>query len=173
MERLTPLELEKTQFRRALRGYDRAHVEEVRARAVSEIEGLLRELRTMREMADRALSDLERYRAQESVLTESIVLAQKAADEIRAAAHREAEATLHEARNTASDIRREAHVKLNEMRWEMEKLSVEKKMLQERLRSLLERQLALLDESGAVQPALVHWVPDSSEVLEHEDEAMS
>lgn len=91
MERLLPIDLERLTLRRALRGYERASVDQWLANASAEIETLLHERDEAREANARLQSELATHRAQESTLKDALLLATKAADETRALAHREAD----------------------------------------------------------------------------------
>lgn len=97
MERLLPIDLERLTLRRAFRGYDRASVDQWLAHASAEIETLLHERDEARNANERLMAELGTHRAQEATLKDALLLAQKAADDTRALAHREAEQIIAQA----------------------------------------------------------------------------
>jgi cell division initiation protein len=119
MERLLPIDLERLQFRRTLRGYDPRSVDDWKTRSATEIETLIKELAAMREACERQSGELETLRAQEDTLKNALVLAQKAADETRALAHKEAELILADARGKV----RQAHEEVERLRLEATRLA--------------------------------------------------
>lgn len=139
MERIMPIDLENVQLRKSLGGYDRRAVETLLKDTARSMESLLTENAALREELDRQRVDLVGYRTQEETLREALLLAQRAADETRAAAHRQADAILEEARQAALAEKMAVQQKLSEMRWELEKLRQERQRFADEFRELLGR----------------------------------
>ena len=156
MERLMPIDLERIQLGTGWRGYDKKEVDAICLRAANEIGALLQELKEARETAATMTREVESYRAQEQTLKEALLLAQKAADETRASAHREANSIIEEARRQAGEIDQTAQARIADLRWEIERLGLERQRFESRLRTMLEEQLRLLDQGRPGQPALVN-----------------
>lgn len=156
MDRLKPLDLERMEPQRRLFGYDRAAVRETFTRAAKEIERLLRELDECRAELASAQAEIARFRAQESTLKEAILLAQKAADETRANAQKEADLIRERARQDAAQVQQQMQGIVNDLRWEMERLRMEKSKFVDRFRQMLDEQLRLLDSSSPAQMALIN-----------------
>ena len=95
-ERLTPVDILNMRFRRRWRGYAIAEVDEFVRKAASEMEKVLADNATMKERVGAIERELAQYRALEATMKDALILAQKAADETRAAAHAQAEAKYHE-----------------------------------------------------------------------------
>lgn len=148
MERILPIDLERLELRRALRGYDRASVDEWLHKAALEIETLIKELQAARELGERQRSELEIHRAQESTLKEALLLAQKTADETRALAHREAEHILEHARRCAEDEQRTLDGRLERMRDEISRTRTEGTRLAGALRAVAESTCRALDDAA-------------------------
>lgn len=119
MERILPIDLERLQFRHALRGYDRGSVDQWMAKSAVEIETLIKELAASREACERQARELETLHAQEDTLKGALVLAQKAADQTRALAHKEADLIVADARARV----REAHEEVERLRLEATRLA--------------------------------------------------
>ena len=95
-ERLTPVDILNMRFRRRMRGYAIAEVDDFVRTTASEMEKILADNATMKERTANIERELSQYRALESTMKDALILAQKAADETRAAAHAQAEAKYRE-----------------------------------------------------------------------------
>lgn len=145
MERLSPIDLERTQLPKAMRGYEPGAVDALVQRAARELEEMLSENKNLRSEVYEMTRDLKRYRDQETMLTEALVLAQKTADEVKSAAKKEAELIVQEARQNAADLVREAdHQKQNAF-WEVEKVRQQQVSFETRFREILEEHLSHLN----------------------------
>lgn len=148
MERLLPIDVDSASLPVRLRGYDRRAVDSLLTRASSEMERLRTEVQEARRMADQALTELERHRAQEDTLRETLLMAQRAADDTRAAARREAEALVDAARRTHADARRDAELEVQELRWEIDRLQRERESLAFRIRGVLDETARILERDA-------------------------
>ncbi|MCS7066037.1 MAG: DivIVA domain-containing protein [Fimbriimonadales bacterium] len=144
-KRLTVLEIETKKFRRRLRGYDPTAVDAFLQEVAVHYEEALTENHQLREELIGLREELQRYRALENTLRESLVLAQKSADETRANAHREAELILREAHLQAEQIRRDAEERIQHLMGEIEALETRKRAAVMELRSLLLAHLQALE----------------------------
>lgn len=146
-----PIDLERAELRKKLWGYDRAEVERLINGAAKSLQEALMENVAIRQDLERLRAEVETVRRQEDTLRDVLVVAQRAADETRAVAHREAETILEEARQAAQAERNDTQRKLSETRWEIERLTTERQRVADELRVLLERHLRELDPpSGPV-----------------------
>lgn len=148
MERLRPIEIEKSLFPVKFKGYERAAVDDFKARCAKELETVLAELKATREDAERLRAEVEGFRAQENTLKEALVLAQRTADETKAAAHKESDVIVERARNEAAELRRDLESKLTDVRWDLEKARLEKQQFLGNFRAMLEDHLRNLTESN-------------------------
>jgi cell division initiation protein len=136
-ERLTPVDILNMRFRRRLRGYAFGDVDEFVRQAATELERALADNAALKEKLASAEREVAQYRALESTMKDALILAQKAADETRAAAHAQAEAKHRETeaqiQQAASQIlrlqeerrrfAREMHARLTaQMQWLAEEL---------------------------------------------------
>ncbi|MCS7208532.1 MAG: DivIVA domain-containing protein [Fimbriimonadales bacterium] len=143
--RLTVLEIETKRFRRRLRGYDPTAVDAFLHEVAAHYEEVLTENRRMREELVGLRQEAERYRAMEGALKESLVLAQRSADETRSNAHKEAELIVREARLRAEQIVREAEQRAQHLISETEALEARKRAVVMELRALLLTHLQALE----------------------------
>lgn len=144
-KRLTVLEIETKKFRKRLRGYDPAQVDAFLQLVATHYEEILTENHQMREELVGLREEAQRYRAMENTLKESLVLAQRTADETRANAHREAEIILREARLQAEQIQHSAQARIEQLQREIETLEARKRAVVFELRAMLLSHLQALD----------------------------
>ncbi len=139
MDRIMPIDLERAQLRKSFRGYAVKEVDTLLQGAADTMQSLLVENDALKQEMERQRAELDRSRRQEDTLKDTLLLAQKAADDTRASAQRHADALLEEARNGALAERVAAQQAVSEMRWEVERVKAERKKFAEEFRSMLER----------------------------------
>jgi len=151
--RLTPLDLRKQEFRKTMRGFDPAEVDDFRVRAADELERVIRERMALEEALARAEEQLGAFREREKAMNAALVSAQQLRAETREQAEREAQMIVREA-----EAEGERH--LDRARREIERLEAMAQNLARQhhaylaaLRSLVERQKAELDAMADAQPA--------------------
>src|SRR5579871_1001739 len=102
MEKITPVDIQHKSFKKALQGYDRSDVDQV----LDEIIETLEDEAQQRAALEAEIADLKErishFKAMEESLQSTLLLAQRTADEVKAAAHKEADLIKQEAR-LASD----------------------------------------------------------------------
>jgi DivIVA domain-containing protein len=103
---LTPLDVRKKKgdFRRAMRGYEPALVDDFLDLVAERLEELVRENLALRERAQQATDSLSAFKARETALNEALVSAQQLREEMRTQATREGELLLREARAEAERV---------------------------------------------------------------------
>jgi cell division initiation protein len=137
MDRMMPIDLERADLRKRLRGYDPKTVDALRLQAAAEMELLRKELSEANAELDRLRAEVCGTRAMEETLKQALILAQKTADETRAQAHREADSIIHDARRKAAED-------LRELRMEADRLREDNAAFEASFRSTLESHLARL-----------------------------
>ena len=101
---LTPVEIRHVTIRRRLRGYDRPATDALLTRIAESFEDVWRERADLRDELERLEGELARFRELEVLLRNTLVSAERSADELRAQAHREADVILDEARIKAREL---------------------------------------------------------------------
>jgi len=139
MDRIMPIDLERVQLRKSFRGYETSTVDQLIKGSADSLQSLLIENAGLREEVERQRQELERTRLQENTLKDALILAQKAADETRAAAHRHGENILEEARQAALAERISMQQQVSELRWDMERLRSERQRFESEFKSMLDR----------------------------------
>jgi cell division initiation protein len=133
---LTPVEIRHIRFPRRPFGYARAAVDGLLAQIADSFEEVWRDRADLAEKVDHLEDDLVRYRELETLLRTTLVSAERAAQELRAQAKREAELIVGEAHSDARSITRAASA-------ERERLLAETR----RLRALLRAVLGTLEDA--------------------------
>jgi DivIVA domain-containing protein len=105
---LTPLDIRKQEFRRALRGYEPVGVEDFRMRVADELERVIREKSVLEERLGALTEQLSVFRERERAMNEALVAAQQLRTDARAAAEREAQVVRREAEAQAQRLLDEA-----------------------------------------------------------------
>ena len=142
---LTPLDVRSQEFARALRGYDRAQVDEFKMAISEELERLLRERAQHEERLHSAQEQLRAYRDRERAMNEALVAAQQLRVDSREQAEREAELVLREARAEADRIMERARQEEAVVRQRADGAARQFSTYVASFRALLERHLGEVD----------------------------
>ena len=143
--KITPLDITQKQFRRVIRGLDAPEVEAFLAFVASEFEELVKESTLLREQVKRQDEQLADHRARERALQETLVTAQKASEEIREAARKEAEITIAEAELQAEKIVQGAHTRFLRIVDDINELKRQRVTFEASIRATVESHLKLLE----------------------------
>ena len=156
---LTALEISQRQFKRILRGLDPAEVQAFLGEVASGHESLAREIQQLKDVVVRQGDEVEGYRARERMVHETLVTAQKACDDIREAARREADAKLKEAELQAERIVQSAHTRYQRVLDDVNELKRQRVQLAAQLRSVLRAHEKLLEALGDGERPEAHEPP--------------
>ena len=105
---VTPLDIQNKEFRRGMRGYREEEVDAFLDQVIEDYENLFRENQNLKDKLAMLEQSIGRYREMEDVLKNTMIMAQKNADELRQNAEKEASLLLDQARLEAEQITREA-----------------------------------------------------------------
>ncbi len=119
---VTPLDLRQQNFKTAMRGYDRGEVDALLNEVANDYEGALRESDRLRQEVVRLENALAGHRSEEKSLRNTLVSAQRLADELRETAERDAERIMREAEVRAEVLVQKAQTRLDDLQREIEGL---------------------------------------------------
>ncbi len=142
---VTPLDIHQKQFRRSLRGYDREEVEAFLALLAAEFEELIKETMALRDETRRKDEEIAEYRSRERTMQETLITAQKASEEIRESARKEAEITISEAELQAEKIVQGAHSRFLRIVDDINELKRQRVQFEANVRALVDSHLKLLE----------------------------
>jgi cell division initiation protein len=101
---LTPVEIRHVKLGRRPLGYDRKATDDVLADIVTSFEQVWRERADLRDEIEELEAELARQKEIEGVLRNTLISAERMADDVRTQARREADVIIAEARASARDI---------------------------------------------------------------------
>jgi len=146
MPRITPLEIQKQRFSRKWRGLDPVEVESFLAMAAEELEDLAR-AKSELESRVRALEEENvGHRERERMLRDTLTTAQRASEDIREAAQREAELTVREAQDASERLTHHALQRSAEIEKAIHDLKLQRASFRLELQKMLELYAAVLEE---------------------------
>lgn len=105
---LTPAEIRHTELQRGLTGYRKGQVDQLVSDMVESFEEVWRERADLGERVEQLETELQRHRELEALLRTTLVSAERAAQELKDQARREAELVVSEAHAEARAISRAA-----------------------------------------------------------------
>jgi len=159
MARITVVDIQHKTFKRALQGYDRAEVDQFLDELIETIE----DDATARAALESDIADLKErishFKAMEESLQHTLVLAQRTADEVKAAAHKEADLIKQEARMAAERELARLGDRTDESRREYQRALETAEKAKSELRSLLMTHLALLERPTAASAPVAAPAP--------------
>ncbi len=104
MPRLTPLEIQKHEFSRKWKGLDPVEVESFLALLAEEMEEIVRANADLSARVGRLTEENAEHRERERILKETLLTAQRASEDIRSQAQKQAELVLREAQDGAERL---------------------------------------------------------------------
>ena len=142
---LTPLELEKTEFKGGI-GYTKRSVNDFFNRLREDYEKIYKENIELKDKINLLNEGIGQYKAMEEVLKTSMINAQTSAEEIKKNAQEKAENIIQEAQFMAQKNREFSNQEVIDAKVEAENIRKEMKVYKAKVESILKAQLDLLKE---------------------------
>ena len=146
--RLTPLDIRKQPFMKKLMGFDPDQVNSFLEQVASEYEQIVRQNDELSAQVREQTSQLDQYRKIEKILNDTLITAQRATDEGRINAQKEAELILRDAQLRAEKYEEKSRQTVSQLESDIISLRTQRDSFLTRLRSMLKDQLALVDIMG-------------------------
>ena len=162
--KISPLDIRKQNFKRALRGVDPEEVRMFLEVVASEYEKVLQDNAMMAEKLRYQEQRLDEYRELERSMRNSLVTADRIANESREASEREAGRIIQDAHTRAERILEDSRERLQKLVQDVESLRSKKDIYVRRFRTMLEAQLSVLNEQGQ-QFDEIHGLENSAHSL--------
>jgi cell division initiation protein len=145
--RITVVDIQHRTFKRALQGYDRTDVDQF----LDEIIESLEDEASARAALEAEIADLKErishFKAMEDSLQSTLLLAQRTADEVKAAAHKEADLIKQEARLQSEREVGSLNDRVEDARREHQRMHDIAEKAKSEIRSLLLSHLSLIDRA--------------------------
>lgn len=142
---ITPVDIQEKEFERAFRGYDMEDVDDFLDHIAKDLEELIAENIRLQEEVELLKSKNKSYQQMEDTMQSAIVVAQRAADELKQKTAKEAAAVKALAANEARQLIEAARNRSSGIVLEHESLVRQLKGFKERFRSFIEVQLKTID----------------------------
>jgi len=157
--RITPLDIRKQPFRRALRGFDSDAVNSFLEMVANEFEALNRLNGEHASRVKQLEEKVEGYAKIERTLNETLLTAQKLGDDVRSNAQKEADLIIREATARAGQEENEIRRRIMKLENDLASLKNQRDTFLERFKGLLTTQLNLL---GTISGDLKQEVEEKS-----------
>ena len=145
---LTPIDIQKKEFEVKFRGYDSADVDLFLDMVAQDYEKLYKENIELKDKISMLTEAVDNYKAMETTLRDSIILAQKSAEEIRKNAAEQSESVLREARLKAEEMRVQAQNDISHLTGKIEALRMETDAYKVQIKSLCAGICDMLDKES-------------------------
>jgi DivIVA domain-containing protein len=139
---LTPLDVRRYEFGKALRGYDPERVNQFRDQVAEELERLSRLNQDLDAKARGFHEQLRAFRERDKAINDALISAQQLRSEIREQAEKEAQLILREARADADRVGEEMRSEIRRLQDQLVSLEQSRRAYLAQLRLTAERQLS-------------------------------
>ncbi len=146
---LTPLDVRRYDFGRALNGYNRERVDQFRDQVAEELERLVRINQDLDAKARSFHEQLRHFRERDKAMNEALVSAQQLRGELREQAEREAQLVVREAAAEGERLVETARVEMRRMEEELDALDRSRRTYLAQMRTLIARQLSEVEASDS------------------------
>lgn len=143
--RISPLDVGNRRFPKRWRGYAQPEVDLFLETVSQELEEIVQENHFLAEELRRKSTELSDFQEKEQILKETMITAQKVADDMRNNMVKEAQVILAQAELEGDQIIRGAHDRVIQLQEEIQGLKQERIRLTEELRAVLRTYLAMLE----------------------------
>lgn len=155
---LTPLDIHNKEFHVRLRGYDQDEVNDFLDQIIKDYEIALKQNEKLQNELDQSLEKLKYFNDLKDSLNQSIIVAQEAADKVKANSQKEAEIInkeaqkqgqdiIEQANDKAKNIVEEASAKAKRLAVETDDLRKQARIFRQKLQVMMESQLEVVKGS--------------------------
>jgi DivIVA domain-containing protein len=149
---LTPLDVRRYEFGKALRGYEPERVDQFREQVAEELERLSRLNQDLDAKARGFHEQLRAFRERDKAINEALISAQQLRGEIREQAEKESQLIIREARAEADRLVDEARSEIRRIEDQLGSLDRARRAYLAQLRVLIERQLSEINAAEQSPP---------------------
>ena len=160
----TPNEIKNKTFTNARNGFEPTEVESYLEQLSNEIERLKEDKAQLEKVVEDKESNIQSYKEVHQSVSDALIQAKQAGEETKAAATKDAEATVSKAKAEADRIVNDAVEKARRLSFQTEDMKRQSKIFRSRFRMLVEAQLDLLKNED--WDYLLNYDLDSEQVTE-------
>ena len=136
--RIGPLDLRHPRFKTSLRGFDRTEVVALLTEAAADYEHALREIDRLRQDLQHMESQLSEHRDRETNLRNTLLTAQRLADEVKTSAQNEAKMIVREAQGRGDLLLQKAQARLEEVERDIAEMRLRRRGVEGTLESAIQ-----------------------------------
>lgn len=144
--KLTPMDINNKEFKKAIRGYSTDEVDEFLEEVVQNYEEIYKENSKLKDSLSRVKEKLEHYEKLEDTIQNTLLLAQNAADQAKASSEKQADLIMKNANEAAQRILDKAHGDVVGINDEYERVKEEFIKFRAKFRGFMNTQLQTFDE---------------------------
>ena len=168
MAKLTIVDIQHKEFKKSLQGYDRNEVNEFLDEIIEALEDEAQGRAALEGEIGDLRERLSHFKAMEESLQSTLLLAQRTADEVKAAAHKEADLIKQEARLVAEREISALSDRIDEARREAQRHGDTAEKAKSELRSLLMTHLSLIERTPMTEASVPQSAPPPPAATETE-----
>lgn len=135
--KVTPLDLRQAKLRVAMRGYDRNEVDALLSEVADDYEQALRETDRLHQELNKLEELVTEHREHERNLRNTLLTAQRLADEIREHAEQDAKRVVQEAESRAEMVLQKTQTRVEEVQREIDGLKLRRRDVETSLQSMI------------------------------------
>ncbi|MEG6570740.1 DivIVA domain-containing protein [Thermoanaerobacterium thermosaccharolyticum] len=138
---LTPMDIHNKEFKRSFRGYNENEVDEFLDKVMEDYELLYKENSDLKDRVNILNDKLQNYTDIEKTLNNTLVVAQKSAEDLKQNAKKEADLIIQQAHQEAEKIMQKANQEVVRIRTELENQRRKLNIFKAKFKALLEGEL--------------------------------
>jgi cell division initiation protein len=138
MQNLTPLEIQKQIFSRALKGYNPDEVRGYLSLVAEEIERLVKDVDRLARENAMLREELDDHSQRERILKDTLLSAQKVSEDVKSNARKEAELIVKDAELLSERVVAQAMQRVSELERAIQDLKIERAAVRNRLQGTLD-----------------------------------
>src|SRR5688500_14718130 len=135
--KVSPLDLRQLRFRTTFRGFDKAEVLALIAEVTDDYENALRDVDRLRQELSKMEAMLNQHREHERDLRDTMITAQRVADDIRANADTQARNTLRDAEGQSDLLLQKTQARLEDVQREIDGMKMKRREVETTLESTI------------------------------------
>jgi cell division initiation protein len=143
--KITPIDISSHHFAKRMRGLDEEEVRSFLNLVSSEFERIVIENNALKEELGQIRTAVADYKERERILKETLLTAQKVAEDLKEEARREADLILKEADLRGTQLLDQASRKASQIEGVIQNLRLERDGFEQRIRTAVEQHLRVLD----------------------------
>ena len=146
--KITPVDIRQVIFRISFKGYDPREVHSFLISVAEELETMIKDNAMMKMKIEEQEQTLAELKRKESAVTDTLVAAQKAMEELRLSSQKEGELVIREAESRSEEITRSAVRQVTQLQGELVNLRRQRDLFVEKAKALVQSFEKVLEWGG-------------------------